>query len=186
MLFGHGHGLGFIKKEPAANYAASGDPINLTSFVSVPTDDNVWTSPDNAQNQDDSYTGSFISPASNTDQLECTNLLQKIPPSATITGIKVELDKYSSAAGVATDLIVRLIKAGTPTGDNKADTVTFWGSLDTDTYTLYGVGITDLWSAGLNAGDINAVDFGVLLHFTSTTAFGTLFLDHIQVRIYYT
>jgi hypothetical protein len=60
---------------------------------------------------------------------------------------------------------VKLVKAGSIVGNNKAS-----GSLstsDTDTYTTFG-GSSDLWGITLTPSDVNASNFGVVIGFTGS------------------
>lgn len=99
-----------------------------------------------------------------TEYLKTTNFGFSIPPTALIGGISVEIEKSATGIGqilflesYVTDYSVRLVKAGTITGNNKA-TATHW--TDTDTYATYGSN-TDLWGTAWTAADINSGNFGV-------------------------
>lgn len=59
------------------------------------------------------------------------------------------------------DVNVKLVKGGTVSGDNKADTGTDWPSSDTDK--TYG-GAADLWGVTLTESDVEASDFGVVIN----------------------
>lgn len=84
-------------------------------------------------------------------------------------------------AGDAADNIVKLVKAGSVVGDNKADTSTAWPATAGDAE--YG-GQNDLWGTTLTAAQVNASDFGIVL--SATVNAGTAYVDHIELTIYYT
>ena len=79
------------------------------------------------------------------------------------------------------DNVVKLVKAGSVVGDNKA-TAEQW-SADADATVTYGAD-GDLWGTTWTPAQINAATFGVVLSVTNTA--GTAKVDHIDVTVYYT
>lgn len=108
-------------------------------------------------------------------------------PSATIDGITVEIERRDTHATIprVRDLIVQLIKNGTPVGDNKADLVTIYPS--TLAAVSYG-GVADLWGVGWSTAEVNAANFGVRFQciINSGTANRTAEVDFIRITITYT
>jgi hypothetical protein len=81
----------------------------------------------------------------------------------------------------ALDNEVRLLKAGTPTGNNLGQTATAWGT--TDAYTSYG-GPTDLWGTTWSVIEVNSPTFGAAL--AAKRQNGNLEVDHFRISIYST
>jgi len=76
------------------------------------------------------------------------------------------------------DHAVRLVKAGTPIGDDRA-AAPAWGT--TDSYTTYG-GPADLWGAEWTVGDINHAGFGAAV--SAFVQNGTAGIDHVRMTVY--
>jgi hypothetical protein len=123
----------------------------------------------------------------NTHYLKVTGFNFSVPSLATITGIKVEVEKSAwdiSILATVRDNQVRLVKGGSVLGDNKA-VGTPW--TDDDNYNTYG-DTTDIWGTTLTPTDVNAADFGVVF---SAKINGLLSLipsarvDHIRVTVFY-
>jgi len=89
--------------------------------------------------------------------LQGTNYGFAIPSDATITGIEVLINRMANT-GVL-DNEVRLVKAGTPAGDNKANGVLWPATLESVTYGSP----SDLWGTTWTPADINSVDFGAAI-----------------------
>lgn len=115
-----------------------------------------------------------------------------IPANAKILGFEVTITR--SGAG-ARDYVVQLLSNFTPTGDNKADTTTDWGS--TDTTVTYG-GPNDLWGWSLFTAPYTKASphpsyllgdpygFGVRLRAKNYTgAPVVLNVDCITMKVYY-
>lgn len=80
------------------------------------------------------------------------------------------------------DKVVKLVKGGVVSGDNKADTVTAWPASLSDA--LYG-GSTDLWGLTPTATEANGSDFGVVIQ--ATLADGSKAdIDYAEMTTYYT
>lgn len=122
-------------------------------------------------------------PSTNSDFLDATTFGFNVPTSATINGVKVEIERSQAASGSVKDVTVRLLKAGTATGDNKADTTSSWPT--SDTTATYG-GAADLWGATLNASDVNATNFGVTLKVEGNAGVDTARVDYVRITVYYT
>ncbi|MGB5912150.1 MAG: hypothetical protein WBH31_13235 [Promethearchaeia archaeon] len=138
-----------------------------------------------AETQDDETTFTYAYPSANySDWLRVDDFGFTIPGGSTITGIKVEIDKYSSTSSNAKDSSLRLRTSSGQKGDDKADTSNWWQSSDTDTYDVYG-GSSDLWGTTWTVSEINSEDFGVdfSANFAKTLKAGHV--DHIKVTVYY-
>ena len=148
----------------------------------------AWVSPGNVT-ADDGTTASIT--AATYDSPDISQLLVAssfgfaIPSGATITGIIVEIDR-NNAAGAASDNRVQLSTstafAGL-VGDNKADTATDWpASLAIATYGTS----SDHWNAGLDASEVNASGFSVMLSVQADAANTDIAVDFIRVTVHYT
>ncbi len=81
----------------------------------------------------------------------------------------------------ALDNEVRIMKVGTPTGSNFAQTITGWST--TEAYTTYG-GATQLWGLSWTVAEINAVGFGAAL--SARRRNGNLEVDHMRITVWST
>lgn len=125
--------------------------------------------------------------------------LSSIPAEATISGIEVVINRYSSNANICTDFVVSLGKVTrtwipeaetgawyytfTIAGDNKAS-ASYWETSLTDK--TYG-GSSDLWNTGYTRDDLVDTDypyFGVLLKVELSV--GNAYIDYIKIKVYYT
>jgi hypothetical protein len=109
-----------------------------------------------------------------------------IPMSATITGIKVEIEKKRSSGGSGSveDNGLRLTKGGIEAGQNKKTTQN-WPL--TDAYSSYG-GSIDLWGSTWTPAEINDTAFGVVFAGISYVC-GTnsvSYIDHLRISVSYT
>ena len=153
----------------------------------------AWTTPDNAKVSDNIYTTAVMTVNVNnhpSHYLVATNFGFSIPTGATINGILVEFERYKNAGGI-TDNIVKLVKGGVISGNDKANTLAdAWGAGSGneryDPYPSSGAS-TDLWGLTLTPSDINASNFGVAIsaEYTGGTT-GTALVDHIRITVYYT
>ena len=139
-----------------------------------------WTNPTNVVSSNDSRADYDDT---DQDELKVTNFTADIPLSASIVGIEVLIEGFGDSATVAQRVIdVGLTLDGTTLlGTRKTLTL----NQTTDTTQTLGSS-TDLWGmAAIGSGQVNNVEFGVLIRDNDTTAAG-LHLDHIQVNIHYT
>jgi hypothetical protein len=89
--------------------------------------------------------------------LKLTGFGFALPATATVLGIEVDAARFGSGDPV-TDTTVKLLKAGTAVGNNKASAVP-WPNLSA-TVATFGTS-TDLWGTTWAASDINNANFGV-------------------------
>ena len=174
-----------------ANQVKNGGTFADDSAVGTET----WSNPSNAQTSNDSYASasvlSVIAINTITHYLKVTNFGFTIPTGATINGVlarierKADIDGSPDGAG-AQDNIVKLVKGGTVSGNNKQVT-NFYP--DVDTYRSYG-GSADLWGLTFTYTDINASNFGIVLSSKGITSGSgetvTITVDHIELTVYYT
>ena len=99
----------------------------------------------------------------NSKYLLASNFGFEIPADATINGIEVGIERktnFNTSTVYALDAVVSLIKDGTVSGDNKADTSTKWSTTEA-TFT-YGAS-NSLWGLELSPSDVNNSGFGATL-----------------------
>ncbi len=142
----------------------------------------AWTNTGNILTSDNTYAQVTVGfNGSWSDYLNATNFGFHVPAGATINGIKVEIER--SSANTIQDHSVKIIKGGTITGTEKADTGTNWPS--SDAYATYG-SASDLWGTTWTVNDINASTFGVALQAGELGGFNTAKVDHIRISVTYT
>ena len=173
-----------------AQYSTQG-PLSGSVFSDDnSTGDFSFSSPGNAVSSDNSRsTASALLTLLNGDThyLKVTGFGISIPSLATITGIKVEIEKSATGINVfatVKDKEIKLVKGNVPVGDNKALSSSWNGSEDYDSYG----DTTDTWGTTWSPTEVNASDFGVVV---SAKIVGLLSLlpsariDHIRVTVFY-
>lgn len=165
-------------------------PGTMASDSAVGT--KLWASPDNAKVSDNSRTFSGSSDGVNrlSYYLKATNFGFAVSSGATINGITVSLERNANSNSAlinVKDSVVSLVKGGTVSGDNKADTATRWPT--SDAAVSYG-GAADLWGLTLTDTDVNASTFGVVISaaLNSNSGKSTIIasVDFISITIDYT
>ena len=134
-----------------------------------------------------------------TDSIPCCNVLSgnldargmffspvgnNIPATAIIRGIQVDIVRNASATSSLRDEDVYLLKAGVATGNDEANTGTWWGTADTTV--TYG-GSSDLWGTTWTPAQINANNFGVRLRVRNAhgSLARTASINRIRVTVTY-
>jgi hypothetical protein len=146
--------------------------------------DAAWLTPSAAGTSNDSRTGpgvDFIDVGDTTHYLKATNYGFSIPTNATVTGVKVEIERVTFGATDVRDHEVKLVKGGSVVGDNHASG-TNWSL--TEAYYGYG-GATDLWGTTFTPAEINNSGFGMVLSVENVGGGGPA-VDHIRITVYYT
>jgi hypothetical protein len=140
-----------------------------------------WTNPAGAQAADSAYTYASLNNQSS-QLLVCTDYHFNLPPSATVQGIIVNVNRASgSTAGDVRDAAVRLVKGGVATTDRLSGTP--WASWASDPHG----GSTDLWNTTWTASEINSGAFGSAVAAQKTTP-GTSFaaVNSVSITVWYT
>jgi len=169
-----------------------------TAANAVNGGDAAWTNVDNIKTSNNSYstaTKTNSAVGEKTQCLQATNFGFNIPAGSTINGIEVVIEEKAShqssylwvADYVSGDGGVFIIKSdGTIGTTNRGLGIgDKWAT--TDTEESYGSS-TDLWGETWSASDINDSDFGVCVQpvIRPTGADVTAYVDHIQMKVYYT
>lgn len=162
--------------------SASNNGTNIPVTSSV-----AWTNVTNVLLDDGTFATSSTS--LNTQYAMCTGFGFAVPGGSTINGIVASVNKKGTNsipnADYVYDQSVKLIKAGSIVGSDKADTTTKWSA--TLTSVDYG-GSGDLWGTTWSVAEVNASDFGIGFSADpqpgDTVATGSV--DSIKLTIYYT
>lgn len=146
----------------------------------------IWNAPSNAVSSNNAYATSTVNTVATqtpSDYLDLTNFGFSVPSGATVNGITVAIERKGTTS--VQDDTVQLIKGGTASGTNKADTGTNWPASDASV--SYG-GVSDLWSLTLADTDVNASNFGVRVAIKTATggAGATGSVDVVTISIDYT
>jgi len=169
-----------------------------TATNAVNGGDAAWTNVDNIKTSNNSYstaTKTNSTAGEKTQCLQATNFGFNIPAGSTINGIEVGIEEKAShqssylwvADYVSGNGGVFIIKSdGTIGTTNRGLGIDDkWAT--TDTEESYGSS-TDLWGETWTSSDINDSDFGVCVQpvIRPTGADVTAYVDHIQIKVYYT
>lgn len=191
--------LNFLLSICLALYSAVAiSQCSSTSAISAGTiiDDGTYgdlgySNPTNAQGSDNNRAIANVLAfllSGNTHYLRATGFNFAIPSTASICGVKVEVEKRAGGLGIGAwirDDKIRLIKGGTITGDNLANTGANWSG--TDSYHTYG-NTTEMWGTTLTPADVNAGNFGVAFSAEFTGLLLVLpsaEIDDIRMTVYF-
>ena len=167
-------------------------PNNGSSFTTDKTNGGVYnfSNPSNAQISDNNRANAISVAGIFTKKsyyLKATGFNFSIPSTATICGVAIDLERRAGSllsTAVVDDDEVKLIKAGTIAGQNRATSPDWTG---TDGYNTHG-GSGDLWGTTLTPGDVNASNFGVTISAKITSLIGvapSAEINHIRISVYY-
>jgi hypothetical protein len=103
-----------------------------------------------------------------------------VPSGATITGVAVTINRRGANFK---DYVIKLLKAGTISGTDHADTATNYpGTAASVTYGADG----DMWGLSLTDTDVKASNFGVALAVQQTASgYNEAYVDYMGIRVYY-
>ncbi len=153
----------------------------------------AWSNPGNASLHDGSnaIASSSVGALSTkqTNYLVAQHFGFGISPSAVICGIKVEIERSGTGAGIGSsvsDNSVRLINQSNLFAGSNMAAGGNWPS--SAAYQVYGDN-SNTWGAGLAASDINSDNFGVAISASLNAGIAVVGLganiDHIRVTVYY-
>lgn len=164
--------------------ASTGFTIAGAGANNADAGNDAWTNPGNITADDGSDAqANDVDNGQTTQYLEATTFGFAIPAGATIDGIIVRIQKDATDNNTW-DHTVQLLIAGTRTGDNNADTGTYW-PVYSPTNIDHG-GAADLWGLTPDADDINHADFGVTVRASANNKNEYPQVDAIWMNIYYT
>ena len=180
--------VGTAKITGAESSVEVGDDVRMTA-TAYQVDKSAgagsgWTSSGNITSSNGVKASTVITGNAQSPNLNASSFGFAIPTGSVINGIRAYIERSASVVNVLDDDDVFLLKAGNPVGSDKAEPD--WDYNDWDEIASYG-GSTDLWGTTWTAAEINASTFGVRLQVDSDTSTSrTAYVDHIEIRIYYT
>jgi len=160
-------------------------PTTVTNETKADAEVSWTVTPSEAASQNDDYAETEgITKTEDSDYLRAVDFNLDIPNGATIDGIIVEFDRYTSVIDVY-DSVVRLRVTAGQKGDNKAVT-SDWTTSDDDIYDAYG-NSTDKWGTTWSAAELNSADFGIDLSiYCNVGGTNYAYVDHIRIKVFYT
>jgi hypothetical protein len=163
-----------------------GGNVTMTRTTSTDTNNpssaSGWTNSTNVFTSNGSDAHTTISGDNVSANLNVTGFGFSIPANATITGIEVEIERAASNSSSLEDDDVYLLKAGSPSGDDKRST-SDWSTFDSTR--SYGDS-SDLWGTSWTPAQVNASNFGVRLQVLNHNGSNrTAYVDHVQVQVWY-
>ena len=161
-------------------------PINgSTTANNVSVGTIAWTNSDNALVSDNIYSSaSALVLGNNTNYLVVQGFGFSIPVASSICGIVVEFQKNEIGfLGNVTDNSVKIVKAGSIVGNEKASGTT-WPAAEA--YYTYGAS-NDLWGSTWISSDINSASFGVTIsaNLGGVSGLPSAQIDHVRITVYY-
>lgn len=162
----------------------SGEYSRIGPVANVAVSDNSYCTFPSTQGGDPSVAGGG---AGYSQWLTLRELNTKVPTGATINGVTLRYEcKRGSNLLAGRDSSIRIIKAGSAVGADKADTGTNYATSDT---VVSRGGASDLWSTTWTDSEINATNFGfnisVYMDDGNETA-ENVSIDYVEVVIDYT
>lgn len=160
---------------------------SITSVFSSFVEDNsigtiTWNNEAQAASSDNLYATTNQLSNNISVYLKCTNPASlSIPVGATITGIKIAIERKALNVNSIKDYSIRLVKGGTIQGDNKADTSIYLPIADTSKD--YGSS-SDLWGLSWLYSDFGST-FGVVISYNAGFAASFAYVDAVTVTVYY-
>lgn len=144
--------------------------------------DGTWEDPQNIFSNNGSTANSFFLDTNPfTSPLYGGTFGFNIPSNAIIDGILLEVEISSSNRLDEPSSVIKLTKAGSEVGDNKAGT----GTAVSNVYS-YG-GSSDLWGTTWTPAEINAAGFGSSLDYTYTSSPNdfSISIDFVRITVYW-
>lgn len=139
---------------------------------------NPWVNPANVSSAS-AYASCSLSGRATSDWLNATNFLFSAPAGASVVGIKVILNAYTSLpVGEIMYITAQLLKNGVAVGTPK----TYPDPLSTVSQALIFGSSTDTWSATLLGSDVNATNFGVQIQVVTATG-GIGYVDNVTISV---
>jgi len=146
--------------------------------------DTAWTNVGNVFSSDNIYTVAPLGRGDFSGVFSSVGCGFSVPFDATIDGIVYTNEHKAQSISDINELVVSLLKAGSPVGDNKAS-ATSWPT--SDSTVNYG-GATDLWGTTWTPTDVNGAGFGSRIQVENTDTGNDVdaSMDYLAITIYYT
>jgi hypothetical protein len=154
-----------------ANFPIGGSKQSWVNVANVATSNNIYATFGNLTGGVGGYT----------DYLLVTNFGFSIPPSATITGIQVDVERSDPNLNTG-DFHIQIVKNGI-IGTDKSTSLAYPAA---DATQSYG-NATDLWGTTWTVAQINATNFGVAIAAQRIATGGATAgrVDHVQITVTY-
>ncbi len=166
---------------PAA--AATAGPAAPGTAASVAGPGAVaWTNPNDAKTGNDTHAYAGLN-NNGSAYLKLTNFGLAVPAGSTVNGVSFAVERSAPGSGDIRDTSVRIVKAGTVSGAERASAVQWPVS---DAVAAYGSS-SDLWGTTLSVADVNDSGFGIAIAAENVTSYGTFAkVDSVTVTVTYT
>ena len=163
-----------------------GDDVTMTaagtSALRNPSAATGWTTSSNVYSSNNVRATATLGASAQSANLDVTGFGVNLPTGSTVVGIEATIERMASNSNSIEDYDVFLLKAGAPSGSDKAST-TDWTT--SDSTRTYGSG-TDLWGTTWTEAQVEASNFGLRLKALNLTASSrTASVDHVTIRVYY-
>jgi hypothetical protein len=150
-----------------------------------------WANPIfmNATDGQEATSSTFLTVNAKSDRLVAFRFGFAIPPTATILGIEVQINRGISDIDPSSNVVdeeITLLKAGVSQPTNKANVLLPW-PVGATTVEVYG-GPTDLWGNTWTPAQVNAIAFGVGIvarRFQLTGGNRFARVEDVRVRVYW-
>jgi hypothetical protein len=175
-----------VAPAPGGSYT-SGPNNPSTGSNNSSTGNTSWSNTSNVKSSDNSDASASLSGGKISNYLMAIGFGFSIPLNATITGIKVEIERAEgnqSSSAYIRDNSVKIVKGGSITGSEHADISTNWPT--SDQIASYGSN-SDLWGQSWTPADINAGNFGVAISAKNTSSWNSeyAYVDNMKITVYY-
>ncbi|MBN2494227.1 MAG: hypothetical protein JXR96_06530 [Deltaproteobacteria bacterium] len=173
-------------------------PPAVTSSVAITgnTDSEQWhvypegsaaDVPEAVSADDHAYAVADVQPSKDSLAFRCTDFGFDLPAGAVVSGIELRLLRATSGTVTNHDLVVQLLDAGEPAGDNRADTGPVWPDASVGfARKTYG-GPDDLWGASWTAEAVEDLGFGIQIathnHWSDDPS--TAYIDAVDILVHY-
>lgn len=169
----------------AADSAGPRYPSNGSNNSSI--GNTSWSYTGNVGSSDNSDARSSLSGGRISNYLVATDFGFSVPANATITGIQVDIERADgnrSSSAYLRDNSVKIVKRGSITGSDHANTSQDWPT--SDQVASYGSD-SDLWGTAWTPADINSSNFGAALSVrnTSSSRSEDAYVDAMRVTVFY-
>jgi hypothetical protein len=178
---------------PVTAWKSTGTVANDLGVGSITWDTNDFFDPvvgTECSTDDNVYAGVQLGTSTTSVWLKATNFSftsTDIPVGSTIDGFEVEIRQFKTGTIVVSNTVVKLVKAGTVSGNDFGNT-TDWAT--SETAVTYGSS-TQLGGLSWTQSDVTSSNFGVALSITNAGGLGLLsarnrLVDQIRIRVNYT
>jgi hypothetical protein len=143
----------------------------------------AWTTASGVTASDDSRARAVLTAGATSQYLVATNFGFTIGTDQEIVGIKFEVERSGSAAGVVTATEIFAVKGGVFLGGRNYATGVLWPAVDA--YEAFG-SAASLWGKTWTPADINAATFGLAIRTINNDVVNrNALVDHVRCTVYH-